>query len=253
MDRLYKIYSDFIDSIDDIKYSNFKSNPDYTYMLEHVNHTQGKEYLELIKSKFSYLDDNYIQKLTSINDEIGNTIKYKIDNFYCSPTSLRYIFHSLLILEHLKDLYSSFDKSISIVELGGGYGGLCLIFQHLYSDYYSKYFKINDYSIIDLPNPCILQRKYLEYHKINCKYYSAFDYKEFLQSNQDNEIFLISNYCFSELGYDNQNSYIKNLFPIINHGFITWNNIDIYDFGKKIIKKVKEEPLTGVKNYYVYF
>lgn len=254
MDQTYTVYSNFINSINDITQSSFKSNPNYTYMLEHVNYNQGREYLKLTKKNFPNISEDYIKRLVSINDEIGNTQKYNIDQIICSPTSLRYIYHSLLILEHLKDLYNINDTPVSVVELGGGYGGLCLIFNHLYLDYYSKYFKLHNYSIIDLPNPCSLQRKYLEYHKISCKCYDAFNYNEFLQENKNNETFLISNYCFSELGNENQKSYVKNLFPIIQHGFIAWNNIDVYNFGKKIIKQVREEPLTGNdKNYYIYF
>jgi hypothetical protein len=254
MDQIYSCYSNFINTIDDISNSSFKSNPKYTYMLEHVNYNQGVEYLKLIKKNFPNISEDIIKKLVSINDEIGNTQKYNFDKISCSPTSLRYIYHSLLILEHLKDLYSKTDISISVVELGGGYGGLCLIFNHLYKEYYSKEFKLENYSIIDLPNPCILQRKYLEYHKISCKSYDAFNYDSFLQENKHKETFLISNYCFSELGKENQQSYIKNLFPIIQHGFITWNCIEPYNFGKQIIKQQREEPLTGDnKNYYIYF
>jgi hypothetical protein len=253
MDKIYKQYSDYILSINDLENSNFKSNLFYNIVLEHVSFIQGKEYLDLIRTEYSFIDEHYIKCLVDINDSIGLPKKYKYvnNNIECSPTSLRYIYHSLLILEHLKDLYC--NNKVNIIEVGAGYGGLCLILNKIYNDHYKNQFNLNRYSIIDLPSANILQRKYLDYHKMNCVIYSAFDYNKILTDNADCDNFLISNYCFSELGSENQKAYIENLFPIINHGFITWNMIDIYDFGKSIIKIIREKPLTGEKNYFVYF
>ena len=42
--------------------------------------------------------------------------------------------------------------------------------------------------------------------------------------------------------------------PYTSWGFLTWNNIDVYEFvnNSEIIKE-KEYPLTWEKNYYVKF
>jgi hypothetical protein len=251
MDPIYKTYSDYIDQIVNINTSNFKSVEQYTYMLEHVNYEQGKKYLECINNNFSFFDRKKITEITNLNDRIGHPILCEYDEIRCSPTSLRYIYQSLLILDFMKSIYT--QQPVNIIEIGGGYGGLCLVLKNIYTKYYQSHFKLNRYSIIDLPNPNKLQRKYFDYHEINCDLFSAYDYNVLLEKNKDCSNFLISNYCFSEIGENNQKEYIKTLFPIIDHGFITWNMIDVYDFGKKIIKQVRETPLTGNKNYYVYF
>jgi hypothetical protein len=42
--------------------------------------------------------------------------------------------------------------------------------------------------------------------------------------------------------------------PYCSHGFLAWNWIDFYNFVKdKNIVTEREYPLTGNKNYYVYF
>ena len=53
---IYKKYTDFIrDSQLKLQPEewNFKKCYDYTYMLEHVNFNQGKQYLNIIKNKFN--------------------------------------------------------------------------------------------------------------------------------------------------------------------------------------------------------
>jgi len=97
-------------------------------------------------------------------------------------------------------------------------------------------------------------------------YLSNFDLSfpiDFVSSNTygenicNNDVFLISNYCFSEINSYNQKNYIDILFPKVKHGFIIWNHIPLYNFGKEIIKVESERPVTGCKdgnsNLFVFF
>ncbi len=147
-----------------------------------------------------------------MNDLYGKTNKFNYDNFCeCSPTNLRYILHSLLTLNYMKN---NSLNNINIVEIGGGYGGGCLFMYKLSSLFDIN---INSYTIFDLQEPMILQKKYLKLHNININTINIFD--DFKLSSN---LFLISNYAFSE---------------------------------NKIIEKEKEEeiPKTGDFNYYVNF
>ena len=67
--------------------------------------------------------------------------------------------------------------------------------------------------------------------------------------------FLISTYAFSEIPLELQKEYTNKVLNIyVSHGFIAWNNIDIYNFiENKNITSEREFPLTGNKNYYVKF
>ena len=142
----------------------FKSDKSYTEILEHVSFESGLKYLLLIEDKFNVIYTNnkdFIIDICNLNDKYGKTIKQNFKNFCCcSPSNIRYIFHALLILEHM---IKTNLNNIDIVEIGGGYGGLCLFLYKL-----STLFNItiNSYSIFDLNEPMKLQKKYLEIHNV---------------------------------------------------------------------------------------
>jgi hypothetical protein len=225
----------------------FKSNPNFSYMLEHVSYEQGNEYLDILNKKYNKIMNENIDLIKEIciqNDKYGKTIKNDFGIVVCSPSNLRYTLQSLLILEFAQ---KNNLKNINFIEIGGGYGGLSLFIHKL-----AKLFeiKINSYTIFDLEEPCLLQKKYLSLHRINILTANIFDNFD-LQSNS----FLISNYAFSEISDEFQKMYIQKVIePYCSHGFLAWNNIDIYNFvkGKNIVTE-REYPLTGNKNYYVYF
>ena len=246
IESIYASYYDYVNKITrESDLSSFKSNEIYRGMLEHVSFEQGVEYLKHIRNT-TLITDEAIIHFCKENDRIGSSIKYDYGFINTSPSNLRYIFHSHLILNHISSLKL---ENLNIVEVGGGYGGLCLAISQL-GKYYDV--KFNNYSIIDLPVIGKLQSKYLELHTLNftVNTYSAFNYGEEITSNSNT--FLVSNYCFSEIASEHQSKYIKILFPKIQHGFIAWNHIPLYNFGFKY--DVEDEyPLTGQFNKYVYF
>ena len=244
----YDRYSTYVRSICDANnLSGFKSNPNYTYMLEHVSTQLGKEYLMCILSQTTITKDEVVEFCT-LNDAIGNPNKVKYDdlNISVSPSSLRYIFQSHLILTHMKAIH---NLNADAIEVGGGYGGLCLSL-HYFAPKYGV--RINSYKICDLSNIIRLQQVYLRDvdSALNVEFVDATNFGANIKCDN---MFLISNYCFSEISKVNQNSYQQILFPKIAHGFIAWNNIPIYDFG--FTTHVEPEiPLSGgSNNKYVYF
>jgi len=236
---IYKIYENYVkNTLNDI--SNFKNNKEYTYMLEHVSFEQGKEYMKFIINKFNLSKEEIISFCVK-NDSIGNPQKYNYFFITCSPTSLRYVLHSLLILEYIKKL--NLDN-INIVEVGGGYGGLCLAMYHFAYKFDLKF----KYTIIDLKYPSLLQSKYLKLHSIDVNCVEPYG-----ENLKENNYFLISNYAFSEFDSITQEKYRSILFPKLQHGFITWNyNTEPYYFGFDC-EIIDEFPQTGRTNKYVYF
>jgi hypothetical protein len=224
--------------------TNFKNHDDVTYMLEHVSYQQGNEYLNLIKNSTSISMSDII-KYCYDNDKIGEGKKYNYGFVTTSPSNFRYIFHSHLILLHLLTLELN---EVNIVEVGCGYGGLCLAISQ-FSKLYN--IKVVNYNLVDLPQISLLQQQYLSNHTVDMKlnFYNSHNYG---RDVTDNNLFLISNYCFSEIDKVHQERYITNLFPKVSHGFIAWNMIDVYNFGFKYREEI-EYPLTGPKNKYIYF
>jgi len=241
---LYDRYHNFVQQIlnknDGDGITTFKRHPDYRYMLEHVSPDQGQLYLNIIFSKFPNITMEMIMSFCKLNDSIGSPKMSEYIFGYASPTSIRYILHTLLILEYI-ELLNLKICNLKLIELGGGYGGLCLCM-----NYFSK-IKLN-YTIIDLKYIGQLQKKYLEMNEINVNCLEPFG-----ESLEGDDYFLISNYCFAEINITLQEKYIELLFPKVSYGFITWNEyLDPYDFGFDC-NIIDEFPQTGEKNKYIYF
>lgn len=248
---MYDAYINCVKEINsqDLLNSSFKKDNSYRCILEHVNHNEGIQYLNNSNIEYSEIFNNnkdYLYNLCIKNDSIGNPEKQFFENFgFCSPTNLRYIYHSLLILSHMS---KNNINNVDIVEIGGGYGGLCFF---IYNN--SKFFNIsiNSYKIFDLYDISILQKNYLKFLNINIDTYQL---DTFDGNNIFNNSFLISNYAFSEITMDLQKEYINKVInPYISYGFLCWNAIELYDFiDKERIYYEKERPVTGDYNLFVY-
>jgi hypothetical protein len=246
MDINYSDYTNFIKTVVTSKdLSFFKSHPAYVNILEHVNEAQGREYLHAIQSQTS-ISDTLLQSYCNLNDARGNPKKAKYGDLETSPSSLRYAWHAHLILTYCKMLGKPVNH---FVEIGGGYGGLCYALYYFSEMQY--HVPIQSYTILDLPEPLQLQQLYLQDapHPFPVHYVDANTYGKNITTK---DMFLISNYCFSEIRPDYQQQYITHLFPKVSHGFMAWNMIPLYDFG--FSTRIEEEvPKTGEHNKFVYF
>ena len=264
---MYNNYNGFLQTlnIDLLNNTPFKTNTQYSGILEHVSYELGTKYLNLIQTEFPHINPETICDFLALNDKYGSPKMYSYllgdININCSPTSLRYIYHALMILNHYKNSLCE-----NIVEVGCGYGGLCLAI-----NFFSNLLeiKIKDYNLIDLPEPCKLIKGYLDLHKdqlhTTIKVHTADTYGENIDSNN---LFFISNYCYTEIDKEHNRSYSTKLLPKTKSGFITWQNggnKGIYPVekckeitGKYIINIIEEKPQTDAgygiyKNFFVFF
>jgi len=204
---------------------NFKNDSNYTLILEHVWDELGNDYLNIIKKNFKkFYESNLdiLKNICNLNDKYGKTNKYQMGDFMiCSPTNMRYLAQTLFILEDMKKYNLN---NIDIIEIGGGYGGLCF-FVHNIAPLYE--ININSYTIVDLLEPSLLQEKYLNALNIdNVQFYQIDNFK-----NLKNNSFLISNYALSELTKELQNEYTEKIInPYTKFGFLAWNFIPVYNF-----------------------
>jgi hypothetical protein len=151
-------------------------------------------------------------------------------------------------------------------EVGCGYGGLFLAI-----NFFSKILDISvkQYHIVDLPEVCNLIVMYLNANK---KYIHIdvclHDNSTYGKDISDDNLFFISNYCYTEIETQHNTAYSKVLLPKTKNGFILWQNggnggsypVEKRDdiLGKQTIQFCEERPQTDAghgiyKNYFVYY
>jgi len=267
----YTAHQSFIESIIGKEMPDivFKNQTPYCMVLENASREQGTEYLNNIEKQFPEVTYDDIRSYINTNDKYGGSYKTiftmsTMKLLYCSATTIRYIYHALIILKYYQETGCK-----NIVELGQGYGGLFLAI-NMFSCKFPKA-SIKSYTMIDLPQSCKLTNQYLEMHSslitipwmvndnesitdslvINCTNVSP------------NETFFISNYCFTAIDKSEQSKYVEMIVKKCSHGFLVWQTCFGYDITrvddilkKPSINKKEEEPQTAparVKNYYVWF
>jgi hypothetical protein len=214
-------------------FSNFRSNPDYTVVLEHVSFEQGEGYLKLIPADADFAE---FKK----NDLYGGPTVYSYPGVgEISPTTLRYI-------KTLYDLEKFFGKlnGAKIFEIGVGYGGQCRLC--------CKYFNIDKYVLLDIPQVLGLVQRYLMMYPLD----AHLMFKTLNECSRDEEIDLvISNYAFTEISRDIQEIYMEKIISKSKRGYITYNEISEGSYGKNELLSAipgsveyPEEPLTHPKN-----
>jgi|688.fasta_scaffold49709_4 putative sugar O-methyltransferase len=251
----YSSYTDICKNAyyNDNIFDNFKKIEDYTKILEHTSIEYGYKYLDILFKRYKENELLDILKRVSKNDLFGNSTKhnYKVYNqqFSISPSTIYYtkIWSDLILY------FGSLDK-MNIVEIGGGYGGQCLVG--------SLFTGFNSYAIYDLEQVNLLQKKYLSINNINnVSYYSTPN----ISTNIDNIVkydLLVSNYAFSELSREIQNEYLnkvllncKNGYMIMNYGWGLPNLYTVQELKKELKNLVMEEetPKTGPQNCLLYW
>jgi hypothetical protein len=264
---MYNNYVQYLESNSvNIESDNFKSNPHYNGILEHVSYDLGLQYLTLIETEFPDITYENLIGFINMNDKYGcpnkNMFLFQFTHIIeCSPTTLRYVYHALTILNHFKETCCE-----NMVEVGCGYGGLCLSIQ-----YFSRLqnITIKNYHLVDLPVVCNLIQNYLQIHSSNLYSTIRVHSSETYGKNiTDTKLFFISNYCFTEVEEHHNKQYCDFLLPLTQHGFITWQNggnggsypiENSSSIIKKTIKNIIEEkPQTDAgydiyKNYFVIF
>lgn len=189
---------------DDSVFSSFKRDPRYNIMLEHVSPEQGQEYIETIDQ---YDIDNELISKFKENDLYGGTKLVNYDEPFgkISPSTLRYIQNTLDIATFFGD-----GELKKIVEIGGGYGGLCKSIDCLCD--------FEEYHIYDLESCGKLQKKYLSNFDLSGKTF----FHHIPEKIEDVDI-VISNYAYSELNEEYQNLYYENVIKNANKVYMILN------------------------------
>jgi len=220
-------------------FADFRSNPVYNTILEHVTEGQGRQYLEIIAADAQLLGamDGFRR-----NDDFGGprTFEYPVIG-NISPSTLRYV----KVLADLKSRFGMLD-GFDICEIGVGYGGQCRVI--------NAWFKPATYCLVDIAPALSLARCYLD----NYAFPAALSYRTMNELAPRDYDLVISNYAFTELPRSLQDSYLEKVILRSARGYITYNEITPAEFNSykahellRIIpgaKRINEEPLTHAGN-----
>jgi len=240
-------YTDFCElavSNDEV-FFDFRRSAIYNCILEHFDYEFGQKCLDSVKLNSEELLDYF--SIFQSSDLYGNpiTFDYKKDGNF-SASTLRYIANLSQIISAFGDLSGS-----NIVEIGGGYGGLCKIIQDR--------FQVNSYTVIDLPAVLKLTSKYLEC--FGNKYTEKLDLLTLdnLDACRKYDL-IISNCAFTECVPPIQDMYLEKVIKNATKGFIIYNLrpesyhpvILLTKFERLNLKNfysVKEAPITCETNF----
>lgn len=230
-------------TINQKKFNVFRRNPNYTKILEHFSHNYGLEFLKIINK------DKYILKYLENalkNDLVGSPITNDYPKIgKVSSTTLSYI----KVVSDLGKLFNSLG-SMSICEIGVGYGGLCRII--------GCYYYPQSYTLMDMPEVLNLSRKYLNQYNIDYRLH----YRTVSELNGNTYGLVISNYAFSELEKSIQQIYLTRIIKPSRRGYMIYNDISPKSYNSFTVEEIKkhledaghevsitlEEPLTHPKN-----
>jgi hypothetical protein len=231
-------------SENDDAFNTFRSNPDYTNILEHVYPSLGLVYLNhAIKINSQIIDQHTIDIFKKI-DLHGGSTKYDFQIIgLLSPTIIRYF----SILGDINRLYGSLDNK-TVIEIGAGYGGQSIMI--------NLYHNVKKYIIVDLPDVISLIKKFLIKNNMDLTKYEFYTYDTVPETDSD---YLISNFAFSECFKEIQDVYLeklinksKNFYMIINLSEGTYTPDELKEKIKGPINVIPETPNSRYTNLLFY-
>src|SRR3989344_2532424 len=214
-------------------FNNFKRDKDFQKILEGNELVVGQVALASIdnKNKRGMVVDNLYQ--FKENEKIGNPQLCFFSGIgEVAPSTLRYVNTYL----EIKELLGS-DLPYRIVEIGGGYGGLCKIL--------SSVFNFKEYVLIDLPEVIALCKKYIShFHELEgrVKFFSVADIQSINLPDID---LVIADSSLAECSSETQMLYTKLILNKSKYIYMIYNTLHDPK-GPSNFKKI----LKSLKNYY---
>lgn len=220
---------------------NFRADPEYQQVLEHVSVSLGEKYLDLITSKYNAQPESVFAEISKLS-EFGRPPVHDFSGIGpVSPTILRYV----KVAYDLNNLFGDLSK-LRIGEIGVGFGGQAAVL--------SRLFGVKDFVAFDLPEVLALCEIFLSRTDSGLKP-KLVDGRKPTPTEVD---LAVSNYAFSELVRAVQDEYLESVILRAKSGYITWNNLSsryldgysLRELTRKIpgSKVLKEVPLSSRSN-----
>jgi hypothetical protein len=214
-----------IESTNNDSFSNFKQNTSISNVMKlSSNEELTRSFEDRLISQYFTLFESLPWELFSEEDSVGTPILIstpKLEPYISnlSHSTMRYILYALDVYYFLLKQYkNNLPSSLSIVEVGCGYGGQCKILSNILSA-----FGVSDikYHLIDLSEVLLLSRKYL-----NCPNITNESSVIYTTPANKYDLFLSLSHL-ETMSVQNQDTYIREYFNKSLMSYIVWNNKDL--------------------------
>jgi predicted O-methyltransferase YrrM len=202
----YPGYRDFcrLAATDPEVFANFRQHPTYCWVVSAWVPHEARDFYEILKQRGEPLD--FFEALRA-HERIGGPSLAVYDPIGAiSPQTVRYV----KVLSDLDRLFPSLAGK-TIVEIGAGFGGQCAVI--------AKRYDFARYILVDLPEPLMLARRYLESLGIERVEYACLEDLPALGRYD----LAISAYGLSEIARPTQIDYLQRVLRCSAGGYLLWN------------------------------
>lgn len=193
---------------EDEAFKSFRRAPGVREIVEGVPDVVGKGYFAKLVDELSLDTLITMWERATKNDLYGDPQLVEFNEHHkAASTTMRYLWNVV----DMEKRGIKMDHA-HIVEIGGGYGGLCRMICEFHDPV--------SYTIVDLPEALTLAERYLSCFDLHINYVSCFEY----EYHDDPITTFISNYALTELTKDIQHGYVNKFMRSAPYGYVTYNS-----------------------------
>jgi hypothetical protein len=186
-------------------FASFREHPTYRWVVSTDLLHQAQDFRQVLSQRG--FDFSFFDRIRDL-DQIGGVrlVDYQ-DAGAVAPQTMRYV----KALSDIERLFPTLDGK-SVIEIGVGFGGQCAVL--------SRRFQLARYTLVDLPEPLMLARRYLESLAIP---EVAFATLAELSPSAHYDL-VISAYGISEIARPFQVDYVQRALQRAAAGYLLWNS-----------------------------
>ena len=186
-------------------FARFREDPIYSWVVSYQIPHDARDCHEILEARD--FDFGFFERIRDLDAIGGVTRKSYPKAGAVAPQTMRYV----KTMNDLERLFGPLDGK-SVIEIGVGFGGQCAVL--------SRRFKLQRYTLVDLAEPLMVARRYLEtlaIPNVACSELAALPY----DGHYD---LAISAYGLSEVARQFQIDYLQRVLRPSRAGYLLWNS-----------------------------
>lgn len=206
---------------DPAMFAIFREDPTYRWVVSTQIPNDAREFCDVLNRRG--FDFGFFDRVRDLDRVGGARLVDYPQAGAVAPQTMRYV----KALSDIERLFPALDGK-SVIEIGVGFGGQCAVL--------SRRYRLARYTLVDLPEPLMLARRYLESLAIPEIAYATL--AELSPSAQYDLV--ISAYGISEVARPFQVDYVQRVLQRAAAGYLLWNSEQM-----KTVQDMWHRPLFG--------